>query len=621
MSIQFRSGQLGELVDGEWRILHASELFDREAELEIDQPALSLSSSIWEPRLVFEESLGSDRRPTCHVELVNRLAVIQIASSVSSSADYIVTNNRIIPISANTMQFLANIESLDLYSRLTELSIADVVFLDRIVEQGSVLVVGRNVLDAYLKSFNPSGFLNLLAVEPYPYQKVGIEWLKAQRNQGARGVLLTDVMGLGKTLQGIGLLAHEIDDGRINNLVLCPGTLTENWRKELSRFAPNLAVYLHKGKSRTGLSKRLKGHDVVISTYDVLLQDWQLFFDVEWNVVLLDEAQAIKNPDAVRSRRAKSLKREFGVSITGTPLENRILDLWSVAEFAQPDVLPARNLVEDARHLNFEDQISMAESLNDVIRPMMLRRQLEDVDLQLPEKVQIDHALEWPLELVSLYDETRAAALAEFSVAGGLVAVSRLRKLTTHPVMVGRDLPDPRDLSPKFAQMSLILEELLQRREKAIVFCGYTKMIDYIANWVDDAFPDSLVLKLDGRTDMDIRQALIEEFNSDSRGGVLVTNPTVAGAGLNITGANHIILYNLEWNPAKEAQAIARIHRNGQVRTCFVHRFYYADTIEEVINQRLLDKRELAAVGVDGGLSASDLREALEVSPGAANGA
>ena len=115
---------------------------------------------------------------------------------------------------------------------------------------------------------------------------------------------------------------------------------------------------------------------------------------------------------------------------------------------------------------------------------------------------------------------------------------------------------------------------------------------------------------------MSLRQSIIEEFNADSRGGILVTNPTVAGAGLNITGANHVIIYNLEWNPAKEAQAIARIHRNGQVRTCFIHRFYYAGTIEEVIKQRLFDKRELASAGVDGGISASDLRDALEVTPG-----
>lgn len=614
--IHLETGVLGEIVDGTWRILSASELAEREPDLEHDQPSLSLSTSIWEPRLVFEESLQMGGRPTCHVELTNRRTSVRLDQVVSPSADYVVTKDRILPISDGTRSLFAQIEKTIGKFQTIGLAVADVVVLERILAKKSISVSNRSVLDVFLRTCNPSEFRNLLDVEPYAYQKVGIEWLIAQRDQGASGVLLADVMGLGKTLQAIGLIAHEIESGRRNNLVLCPGTLTENWRREVSRFAPNLLLYLHKGSSRTGLAKRLREHDVVISTYDVLIQDWQIFLDVNWNVVILDEAQAIKNPDTARSRRAKSLIRNFGVAVTGTPLENRSLDLWSVAEFAQPEALPARHTVEDARQLNLDDQISIAESLNDVVRPMMLRRQLEDVDLQLPERVQVDHALEWPSELVSLYEETRAEALAQFNRAGGLVAVSRLRKLTTHPIMVGHSQADPCALSPKFTQMALILEELLQQDEKAIVFCGYTKMIDFISDWAAEKFAECLVLKLDGRTDMGLRQPIIEEFNSDSRGGILITNPTVAGAGLNITGANHVILYNLEWNPAKEAQAIARVHRNGQTRTCFVHRFYYADTIEEVINQRLLDKRELALIGVDGGISPSDIRDALDVTPG-----
>jgi SNF2 family DNA or RNA helicase len=617
LSIVLRSGVLGEFVDGGWRNLNASELVEREADLERDQPSLMLSKSIWEPQLTIQNSTESMIRPTCRVELVNRQTVVPVETPVSASVDYVIAESRIAPVSGQTMEFLTEIQELNLNSRTSGIKIADVVSLDRLVKKYEISIFGRPILDTCFKSSESQDFEHRLTIEPYPYQIAGIEWLVAQREQGVRGVLLADVMGLGKTLQGIGLLAHEIASGRQNNLILCPGTLTENWRRELVRFAPHLEVFLHKGPTRSGLSRRLREHDVVVSTYDVLLQDWQLFLDVDWNVVLLDEAQAIKNPDAARSRRSKSLSRQFGVAITGTPLENRSLDLWSIADFAQSEALPERRLVEDARFLNFEDQISIAESLNDVVRPMMLRRQLIDVDLQLPERVEIDHVLEWPAELISLYEETRATALAEFSRAGGLVAVSRLRKLTTHPVMVGLDSSDPRELSPKFVQLAAILEELIQRCEKAIVFCGYTTMIDYIASWIDETFKDSLVLKLDGRTEMDNRQLMIEEFNEDQRGGVLVTNPTVAGAGLNITGANHVIMYNLEWNPAKEAQAIARIHRNGQVRTCFVHRFFYVSTIEDVINQRLREKRELAAVGVDGGLSKNDIQDALRVTPGA----
>lgn len=616
MTIHLESGVLGEVVDGNWRTLSASELAERELELERDQPGLALSTSVWEPCFVFEESWHLVGQLTCHVELINRKSRVRFNNVAPQSADYLVIDNRVLPISEGTRSLLMQIEEIVHNSQTSGLTVADVVVLDRLAAAKSVTVANRSLLDTFLRSCNPSDFRNLLDVDPYTYQKVGIEWLVAHREIGASGALLADVMGLGKTLQAIGLIAYEIEAGRRNNLVLCPGTLTENWRREFSRFASNLVVYLHKGSSRTGLAKRLREHDVVISTYDVLLQDWQLFLEVNWNVVILDEAQAIKNPDAARSRRAKSLSRRFGVAVTGTPLENRILDLWSIAEFSQPEALPTRQTVEDAHQLNFDEQMEIAQSLNDVIRPMMLRRHLEDVDLQLPERVQVDHALEWPSDLVPLYEATRTEALAQFNRSGGLVAVARLRKLTTHPVMVGLAQADPYALSPKFVQMDLILDELLQQGEKAIVFCGYIKMIDYITEWATEKFADCLVLKLDGRTDMSLRQSIIEEFNADSRGGILVTNPTVAGAGLNITGANHVIIYNLEWNPAKEAQAIARIHRNGQVRTCFIHRFYYAGTIEEVIKQRLFDKRELASAGVDGGISASDLRDALEVTPG-----
>ena len=246
---------------------------------------------------------------------------------------------------------------------------------------------------------------------------------------------------------------------------------------------------------------------------------------------------------------------------------------------------------------------------------MLLRRRLDEIEHQLPKKVVIDHALAWPTELVELYEKTRLDALAEYETAGGLVATGRLRKLTTHPALMEIGPRDLTAISPKYTVLLQIVQELFENGEKCLVFASYKAMIDLIVQDLGNKFPNTLITSLDGRTPIAERVPLVEDFNANVGPGALICNPIVAGAGLNITGANHVIHYNLEWNPAKEDQATFRVYRNGQLKETFVHRLFYIDTIDEVIDQRIQSKRLLSDLSVDTRLNREDYLAGLQISP------
>jgi SNF2 family DNA or RNA helicase len=246
----------------------------------------------------------------------------------------------------------------------------------------------------------------------------------------------------------------------------------------------------------------------------------------------------------------------------------------------------------------------------------MLRRKLSDIDHQLPDKVVKDYPLRWPEELNDVYERVRQEALAEFAHAGGLVATGRLRKLTTHPILM--DIGPQSDLlalSPKYSLTVDILEELFANNEKCLIFASYREIMDRFSNDLSNRFPKAFIETLDGRTEMSDRQPLVERFNNFEGSGVLICNPIVAGAGLNITGANHVIHYNLEWNPAKEDQATFRVYRNGQLKETFIHRLFYVSTIDEVIDERIQLKRNLADLSLDQLVTQDDYLAGLQISP------
>ena len=447
----------------------------------------------------------------------------------------------------------------------------------------------------------------------FPYQKDGLRWLSTITSQAIGGIL-ADEMGLGKTIQIVALFASESFEGRVPSVVVAPGTLLENWRREIARFSPGLRTLVHRGAERTGFPDDLAANDVVLTSYDTLIRDLSLFRTIDWNVVVLDEAQAIRNPETHRASAVRSLPRRVGIAVTGTPVENRLRDLWSITEFAVPGFLGTRAAFESA----FQDDADGAASLEPLVSPILLRRRVTDVATDLPERIEVPQALELDPRQAEAYEAIRQSTIDQYGDKATLVALMRLRMFCTHPGLVGDTADDPAAESTKYHRLAEILEEIFSNEEKAVLFTSFNKMSEMAVADMSRRF-GVYTSRIDGGTPIENRQPIVDEF-SDTRGGaLLVLNPRAAGTGLNITAANHVIHYNLEWNPAVEDQASARVHRRGQTRPVTVHRLFYVNTVEEIIDERLTRKRNLAStavVGTDGsdeGLT--DILEALRKSP------
>jgi SNF2 family DNA or RNA helicase len=465
-------------------------------------------------------------------------------------------------------------------------------------------------LSPRLETNMPAG----ITVEPYAYQKTGIRWLGFLAGQGV-GCILADEMGLGKTLQIVGTLLSEANAGRHANLVVCPATLLENWRREITRFAPALRCLVHAGSRRTGRQSELSAIDVVVASYETVVADIFLYRSISWNLVVLDEAQNIRNPSARRTLRCKELPRRVGIAVTGTPMENRLLDLWSIADFAVPGYLGTQEHFESVR----DETQESAKELEPLVSAIMLRRLVSEVAKDLPERIDVPVPLALDQVSAVAYEEIREEA-ARTSAAPGLTALVRLRLFCSHPWAAGKflDTRDPVACSPKLERCLEILEEIVAAGEKALVFTSYNETSDLIQQTIMDRFGIP-VRQINGALPVPERQPLVDTFAATAGAAVLVLNPKAGGTGLNITAANHVIHFNLEWNPAVEDQASARSHRRGQQRPVTVHRLYYVDTVEQVISERMERKRQLAANAVIGASGTeddlADIVKALQRSP------
>ena len=613
MNIQFNGRYFYVTENGSAKPLMALDLVSRSDEFQFAFPRFEISESYWEISIGYIHSSMVMNGIDLEISITNQARSHTVAIPQAMPSDYFIVEHQILPISGEDREVISDLCRAWHQDSFPGLSTEELLSFEYLAIKHRLQVKNSIYRDSLMANpkFLGSQFRVDLQVEPYPYQSIGIQWLSTQQNLGRSGVILGDMMGLGKTLQAIGLVVNNIANGRADNLVICPGTLIENWQREIIKFAPHLKVLKHAGPMRTGTSINLLGFDVVLMSYETMLRDCSFLVNVPWNLVILDEAQAIKNPNSKRARHAKEIPREFGVAITGTPLENRLLDLWSLTEFADPTIFGSKSEFEN----EFEGDGGRAMDVHQYIRPILLRRKLEDIEHQLPELITINHPLQWPPELNSVYEEIRQRALDEFPIAGGFIATGRLRLLATHPRLVGIETKDLFELSPKYQLTFDILQELVDNNEKALIFTNSVQMIRLIQLDLESKFPQAFIDRLYGDVPMDSRTPLIDSFNEFNGPGVLICNPSVAGAGLNIVGANHVIHYNLEWNPAKEDQATYRVYRNGQTRTTFVHRPFYLDTIDEVIDLRIQMKRELSDLGVDAKISTEEYKAALLVSP------
>lgn len=432
----------------------------------------------------------------------------------------------------------------------------------------------------------------------YSYQLSGWRWLKFLLAEGLGG-LLADEMGLGKTLQIISALSDSGGASLAPALIIAPGSLLENWRREIARFAPHLKVLKHHGPLRTGRPADLQDHDVVITSYDNAVGDNSLFNMIHWKVIILDEAQNIRNPEAKRTKAVKRLPRDAGLAVTGTPVENRLLDMWSIMDFVLPGHLGDAKSFETS----YPDDTDGAARLEPLVSPLMLRRRVADVAKDLPPRIDIPQVMELDEAEAAAYDAERDRISQEYGAAPTLVALTSLRRFCAHPALMNNSAATADAMSfSKFRRLDEILEEIMAQAEKVIIFTSFTAMADMIARHIQARF-GAFAGVIDGRLAIDDRQPLIDRFGAIQGAAGLVLNPKAGGSGLNITAANHVIHYNPEWNPALEDQASARAYRRGQTLPVTVHRLLVADTVEDVVDDRLTRKRALsdtAVIGVEG---------------------
>lgn len=449
----------------------------------------------------------------------------------------------------------------------------------------------------------------------YEYQKKGFNWMRNML-QASQGCILGDEMGLGKTLQVITVFADMKKRGNTPMLVVAPVSLLENWKRECDHFAPDLDVLVHHGSKRTGRATELKSHDVVVISYNTAVSDLSMLKMINWTCVVLDEAQNIKNPSSERAKSVKAFSRQSSIAVTGTPFENHITDIWSLVDFVVPGLLGTLSTFKN----NVSDDVLGAEKIEPVLSPIMIRRLVKDVANDLPEKIVIPQAIVMSDYERENYERYRMEAKnsIDSGKAVSLAVLQKLRMFCTHQWLC-EDISktDPAEHSIKYQRFCEIIEEIISRNEKVIVFTSYKKMFDIFMEDIPKRYGIEINC-INGDTPVEERQKIVDWFNNFEGSVMLALNPRAAGTGLNITGANHVIHYNLEWNPSLEDQSSARAYRRGQKKNVFIYRLYYADTVEQIVNERIERKREIAStaiVGTDGAEERNDILRALEIAP------
>jgi superfamily II DNA or RNA helicase len=449
-----------------------------------------------------------------------------------------------------------------------------------------------------------------------PYQQTGVRWLHLLSQLGL-GACLADDMGLGKTIQVIALLLiHRRESGpeRRPSLLVAPASLLSNWSAEIERFAPDLKTLIAhpsampSNRLKTQEPDSFKGLDLIITSYGSLLRlPW--LAETRWHLAILDEAQAIKNPNARQTRAAGKLNAKARIAMTGTPVENRLADLWAIFDFINPGLLgSAREFASYSKRLA-ERSHNPYGPLRNLIRPYILRRLKTDktVIADLPEKTEIKAYCHLSRKQAALYQQAvrelaKGLAESEGMQRRGMVLafLLRFKQICNHPSQWLGDGSWNEADSGKLARLREIAEVLSARQEKALVFTQFREMTEPLAAFLGGVFGKS-GLVLHGGTDVKKRKDLVKQFQEDESAPFFVLSVKAGGTGLNLTAAAHVIHFDRWWNPAVENQATDRAFRIGQTRNVLVHKFVCRGTVEEKIDALIESKKQLSKDVIEGG--------------------
>lgn len=507
-----------------------------------------------------------------------------------------------------------------------DISYSDAIRLARSPEPAVAVELQESILKPARVSaaqYPPGIVVPGLNAKLFAYQARGVGWMH-ETIARTGGLILADEMGLGKTLQIIALLVASPPPFTAPALIVCPTSLIANWVREIERFAASLAIAVHRGPHRAGIYRDLQKSNVVITTYDTMVNDISIFSSLVWSWLICDEAQALKNPGSARRQAISTIPRRRTIPMTGTPVENSLLDLWSLLDLSIPGLLGTRSEFE----ARYPDSVESAQALALLTDPIVLMRKVAEVASDLPERIDIDIPLELDEHLAQHYRDVRKATLAKYPVAGALVATLQLQLVCAHPWLRRSDSDMPEDdaailrsgayplVTPKLERVAALLKEAFVNGQKVIIFALFNRIGELIREAVSSS-AQTFWGAINGSTPQEDRQPLVDAFTTHEGPACLVLNPKAAGTGLNITAATVVIHFTPVWNPAIEAQASARAHRRGQTRPVTVYRLFYKDTVEEVMIDRSRWKTELANESVPVSMrDAADLRRALEVEPG-----
>ncbi len=479
------------------------------------------------------------------------------------------------------------------------------------------------------KTIVPAGFRGILR----PYQVTGLSWLSSVTGRGL-GTCLADDMGLGKTVQVITyFLALKEQQKAPCMLLVAPMSLLEKWQRELSRFSPGLSVHIHHGAGRLleeAFVQAVQTHDIVLTTYQMVQRDEALFSSQSWDVMVLDEAQNIKNNEAKQTRAVKNIPAPARIALTGTPVENRLMELWSIMDFINPGYLGQPG-VFSRRYATpiekYHDQ-DAAEKLPALVKPFVLRRVKTDKSIisDLPEKnIQKRYCTLTP-EQATLYQATVDGMLKDVEHTEGiarrgiiLTAFLRLKQICNHPNAYLDDGKLTPGRSGKISMLFTLLEEVIASGDAAILFTQFSTFGERLLGLMRSHFQEE-VLFLHGGTPRKQRDELVRRFSSPQGPRLLILSLKAGGVGLNLARANHVFHIDRWWNPAVEDQATDRAYRIGQQRNVAVHLLISAGTLEERIDLMIEEKRRLAERVIGTGedwitsLSTEQLRDLLRLS-------
>ena len=474
------------------------------------------------------------------------------------------------------------------------------------------------------KAVEPVNNIKGFEGELRPYQAKGVGWLSFLETWGL-GACLADDMGLGKTIQLIAFLLNLKQQKLLTKptLLVCPTSVINNWEREVRKFAPKLNTLIHHGDKREQgktFIKQVKGKQLVITSYSLVYRDFKTLSGIEWQGIVLDEAQNIKNPSAKQSQAVRDLPAGFRIALTGTPVENKLTELWSILDFLNPGFLGNRNFFQKRFAVPIEkygdrESLSILRSLT---QPFILRRLKTDKNIiqDLPDKQEMNVYCGLSAEQAELYQQLVDNSLSEIEDSEGikrrgliLTLLLRLKQLCNHPKLIedtkGKkvqiNFDEFSDRSGKLLRLEEMLEEVVDEGDRALIFTQFSEWGKMLKPYLEEKLKGE-VLFLYGATRREARQEMVDRFQNEPNGPkIFILSLKAGGTGLNLTRANHVFHVDRWWNPAVENQATDRAFRIGQKRNVQVHKFVCTGTLEERISDIIASKKELAEQTVNAG--------------------